>query len=79
MQEFSLPSRELEDGTARCGEGRVPRRRAVSPREVHRDEPDSPEPRGGAVLQQARDARAVDQGRQASGEDEPLDLPPVPV
>ena len=36
------------------------------------------EPGGGAVLQQAGHGRAVDQGRQAGGEDDAAVLPPVP-
>jgi DDE family transposase len=44
-----------------------------------RDQSDPAQPGGGTLLQQARDFRAVDQGRQAVGEDDAADLPPVPV
>ena len=40
---------------------------------------DPAEPGGGAVLQQAGHGRAVDQGRQAGGEDDAAELPPFPV
>ena len=46
---------------------------------VHCDQPDAAQPGGGALLQQARDCRAVDQGRQAGGEDDAVELSPVPV
>jgi hypothetical protein len=51
----------------------------ISSRGLHRDEPDPAKPGGGAVPQQARHLRAVDQGRQASGEDDAVELPPVPI
>ena len=46
---------------------------------LHRDQPGDGQPGGGAVLQQARDGGAVDQGRQAGGEDDAAELPSVPV
>jgi hypothetical protein len=46
---------------------------------VHCDEPDPAEPGGGTVLQQAGHGRAVDQRGEASGEDDPAELPPIPV
>ena len=51
----------------------------VSARGIHCDEPGNRQPGGSAVLQQAGDSRAVDQGRQAGGEDDPAELPPVPL
>jgi hypothetical protein len=45
---------------------------------VHRHQPGDGQPSGGAVLQQARHGRAVDQGRQAGGEDDALELPSFP-
>src|SRR5712692_8839973 len=46
---------------------------------VHRDQPGDTEPGGSAVLQQAGDGGAVDQGRQAGGEDDPLILSSFPL
>ncbi len=46
---------------------------------IHRDELDSAKSGGGAFLQQAGHCRTVDQGRQAGGEDDAAELPPVPV
>ena len=40
---------------------------------------ETPEPGGGAVLQQAGDGGAVDQGRQAGGEDDAAELSSVPL
>ena len=40
---------------------------------------ETPEPGGGAVLQQARDGRAVDQRGQASGEDDATELSSFPL
>jgi hypothetical protein len=71
VQGLPLPSRELEDGTACGGEGEVPLRGVVPPSWIHRDQPGNPEPGGSAVLQQARDGRAVDQGGQAGRKDDP--------
>ena len=45
-------------------------RGVVPPRRVHRDQPGGLKPGGGAVLQQARHGGAMDQGRQAGGEDD---------
>src|ERR1700685_252331 len=70
IQEFSLSGRELEASAARGGEGGVPLRGIVPPRGVHRDQPGSVKPGGGEVLQQARDSRAVNKGRQAGGRDD---------
>jgi hypothetical protein len=52
------------EGGASCG-GVVPASR------IHRDQPDPAEPGGGAVLQQTRYGRTVDQGGQASGVEDP--------
>jgi hypothetical protein len=47
---------------------------------VHPDQSDTAESWGcGEVLQQARDNRAVDQGRQAGGKDDAAELPLVSV
>lgn len=48
------------------------------PRLFHRDEHAAQEPGGGAVLQQMRQGGAVDQGRQAGGEDDTFVLPSIP-
>mgnify|MGYP001583929974 CR=1 FL=1 len=69
---------ELLTRPAGGGEGGVPLGRVVPPRRVHRDQPGDRQPGGGAVLQQAGHGRAMDQGRQASGEDDPAELPSVP-
>ena len=50
----------------------------VSSRGLHRDDPRDGQPRGGAVLQQARDSGTVDQGGQGSGETDPAELSPIP-
>ncbi len=42
---------------------------SCSPEWVHRDQPGGFKPGGGAVLQQARNSGAMDQRRQAGGED----------
>jgi hypothetical protein len=70
IQEFSLSGSELEAIAAGGGEGGVPLRGIVPPRGVHRDQPGSVKPGRGEVLQQARDSRAMDKGRQAGGEDD---------
>src|SRR5207237_239375 len=46
---------------------------------VHRDQPGDTEPGSGAVLQQTGYGGAVDQGRQAGGEDDAALLPSVPL
>ena len=79
VQGLSLPSGELEDGTAGGGEGGVPLRGVVPTSGVHRDQPGDTEPGGSALLQQARDGGAMDQRRQAGGEDDAALLPSVPL
>jgi hypothetical protein len=61
------------------GEGGVPCRGVVSTSGVHRDQPGDAESGSGALLQQAGDSRAVDQGGQAGGEDDASLLPSVPL
>jgi hypothetical protein len=56
-----------------------PCRRVVPASGVHRDQPGDPEPGSGAVLQQARDGGAMDQGGEAGGEDDAALLPSVPL
>ena len=63
VQGLSLPSRQLEDRTTSSGEGGVPCWGVVPVSGVYRDQPGVTEPGGGAVLQQAGDSGAVDQGR----------------
>jgi hypothetical protein len=70
IQEFSLSGSELEAIAAGGGEGGVPLRGIVPPRGVHRDQLGSVKPGRGEVLQQARDSRAMDKGRQAGSEDD---------
>lgn len=45
----------------------------------HRDEPGDGQSGGGPVLQQAWNGGAMEQGRQAGGEDDSAELPSVPV
>ena len=56
-------------------QGRAPASVSCSPRWLYRDQHDPAEPFGRPVLQQARDRRAMDQGRQAG---DPLDAAVVP-
>jgi hypothetical protein len=75
VQELSLPGGQLEDAAAGGGEGRVSLWGIVPPRGLYRDQPHGGEPGGGALLQQTRHGRAMDQGRQAGGEDDAAELP----
>jgi len=54
VQELYLSGSELEAGTARGGEGRVPLRGVVSTCRIYRDQLGARQPGGGALLQQAR-------------------------
>jgi hypothetical protein len=76
-QKFSLSGSKLDDGPAGSVEGGVPLRGIVSSRGVHRDQSWDFKPGGGALLQQARDSRAVDQGRQGRGRDDAAFLSPL--
>ena len=53
--------------------------RTVPSRGVHRHQSGDRQPGGGPVLQQAGHRRAMDQGRQAGGKDDPAELPSVSV
>jgi hypothetical protein len=79
VQRPSLSGSKLEDSTTGGGESRVPCWGVVPTSGVHRDQPGDTELGGSAVLQQARDGGAVDQGRQAGGEDDAALLPSVPL
>ena len=79
VQELSLPGSQLEKGAAGGGEGGVPLWRTVPSRGVHRHQSGDRQPGGGPVLQQAGYRRAMDQGRQAGGKDDPAELPSVSV
>ena len=68
LQELPLSGRELVEAPAGCGQGGAPPRRVVSSRRVHRHEHALAQPLAGAVLQQARHGRAVDQRGQAGDE-----------
>jgi hypothetical protein len=61
VQEFSLSGSELDNGPAGGGEGRVPLGGVVPARRLHRDQSGGRQPGGGAVLQQARHGRTMDQ------------------
>jgi Transposase DDE domain group 1 len=67
----------IDDDPAGGGEGGVPLRGVVSPRGLYRDQSWDLKPGGGALLQQARHSRAVDQGRKASGRDDATFLSPL--
>ena len=61
---FRYQAEELVAGEADRRPGRTSPGRAIPAGRIHRDEPARAKPLGGALLQQARDGRAVDQGRQ---------------
>jgi len=69
----------MEDGPKGGGEDRASSGGVVPASGVHCDEFNLAESGSRAFLQQARDSRAVDQGRQAGGEDDAAQLPQVPV
>ena len=66
-QELSLPGSELDQSTARGGEGGVPLRGVVPAGWLHRYQLPDFKPGGGTLLQAARHGGAMDQGRQAGG------------
>jgi hypothetical protein len=78
VQGFSLRGGELEDGAAGGGEGGVSFSGVVPSRGIYRDQFGDRQPCSGAVLQQARNGGAMDQGRQTSSQDDSAQLPPVP-
>src|SRR5664280_602034 len=51
----------------------------VPPSRIHRDQSGDGQSGGGPFLQQARDGGAMDQRRQAGGEDDAAELPSFPV
>jgi hypothetical protein len=79
LQELPLSGRELVQVPAGSCQGRASHRRVVPARRVHRHEHELAEPLGGALLQQARHGRAVDQGRQAGDELDAAVVPSLPV
>src|SRR5205807_9996737 len=79
VQGPSLSGGELEDGAAGGGEGEVPLWGAVPSSRIHRDQPGDGQLGRGVFLQQTGHGGAVDQRRQAGGEDDPVELPPVSV
>jgi hypothetical protein len=79
VQELSLSSSELEEGPAGGGQSGASPGRAIPTSGLHRHEPEPAQPGSGAVLQQAWDSGAMDQRRQAGGEDDTAELPSVPV
>src|ERR1035441_9209041 len=79
VQELPVPGSESEDSVSRGSQGGVSFWGVVSSRGVHRDQPGDGQPCSGGVLQQAGDGGAVDQRRQAGGQDDAAELPPVPV
>ena len=75
---FFYQAASWKQSTAGSGEGGVPLRGVVPAGRVYRDQLPDFKPGGGALLQQARYGRAVDQGRQAGGRDDAAFLPPLP-
>src|SRR5216683_225527 len=78
FKSFSQSGGQLADDAASGGEGRVPRRGIVPPGRLHRDQSWDFKPGGGAVLQQTREGRTVDQGRPAGGQDDAAVVPSLP-
>ena len=76
---FLYQAASWTDGAACGGESGVPLRGVVPPSRIHRDQLGDTQPRRGAVLQQARDGRAVDQRGKASGEDDATELSSFPL
>ncbi len=76
VQGLSLSGCQLENGKTGRGEGGVPCRGVASATRFHRDQPGDAEPSSGALLQQARDGGAVDQGGKAGGQDDSSFLSP---
>jgi hypothetical protein len=66
-------------GKAGGGKGGVPLWGVVPPSRIHRDQPGDGQPGCGPFLQQARHGGAMDQRRQAGGEDAAAELPSFPV
>src|ERR1035437_6135813 len=64
LRQLPLSSAKLEDTTPRGDQGRVAPWRTLSSRWFHRHQPVATRRAGRCLLQQARDVRAVDQGRQ---------------
>ena len=64
--QFQLSGRNLDQAAEGYRQGRVAFRRTLSPRRLHRDEHEPPARARRCFLQQARDVRAMDQGRSAS-------------
>ena len=66
VQELSLPGSELDQGTARGGEGGIPLRRAVPAGWLHRNQLPDFKPGGGTLLQQRGTAEQwIKEGKQA--------------
>ncbi len=68
LQEFPLSGGELVEGQKSCRQGGASPGRAIPARRIHCDEHELAESLVGAVLQQARHGRAVDQRGQAGDE-----------
>src|ERR1035437_1634597 len=64
LRQLPLSGAKLEDTAPRGGQGRVAPGPALSPRWLHRHQPVATGRAGRRLLQQARDVRAMDQGRQ---------------
>ena len=64
LRQLQLSGAKLEDTAPRGCQGRVAPGRALSPRWLHRHQPVATSRAGRRLLQQARDVRAMDQGRQ---------------
>src|SRR5262249_15608664 len=63
--QFQLSGRKLDQAAEGYRQGRVASRRTLSPRRLHRDEHEPPGRARRGFLQQARDVRAMDEGKGA--------------
>lgn len=79
IQEFSLPGSELDEGPPSGVQSGASPGRVVPASGLYRDEFEFAEPGTGAVLQQARDSRTMNQRGQAGGEDDTAELPSLPI
>ena len=75
---FPLSGGELVESQKSCRQGGASPRRAIPARRLHCDEPELAESLAGAVLQQARHCRTVDQRGQAGDELDTAVLPSFP-
>src|SRR5262249_31606615 len=75
--QFQLSGPNLEQAAEGYRQGRVASRRTLSPRRLHRDEHEPPGRARRCFLQQARDVRAMDQGRQGCNQVDAAVMPNI--